>query len=286
MRGNGCISQNFLLARQPNLDENYCHDLLNHISSLWFGSNAERQQAFDLLEQNRLKCTMVPEFIARLAHSLSKRAIDINDEFIRKSMLHEALELSKMALKANENSALCHFSYGHIIGVLLEKNQFPLKDKLNEASLFKYHMQKTIELDKNFSEAYAYLGRYEYTAFNLNLFERRAVSMLGYTIEGNLDKALEYLNIAIQGNCDMIHTVYLLIGKIYQKKKQYIEAKKYLNICIQIPTRRKSQTEIVNEAKVLLKDKKIENSSSETIIFRLKKQNLGVPFDNDYTTVR
>jgi tetratricopeptide (TPR) repeat protein len=249
--------------------------LLNQISSLWFGSNAERQQAFDLLERNRLKCTMLPEFIARLAHSLSKRAVDLHDEFFRKSMLHEALELSKMALKSNENCALCHFSYGHIIGVLLDKNEFALKDKLKEASLFKYHMEKTIELDRNFSEAYAYLGRYEYTAFNLSLFERKAVSMLGYRIEGNLDKALEYLHIASKGNCDMIHTVYLLIGKIYQKKKQYIEAKKYLNMCLQIPTQRKSQTEIVNEAKVLLKDKKIENSSFETFcIFRLKKQNL------------
>jgi hypothetical protein len=44
--------------------------------------NVERRQAFDLLEQNRLKCTMVPEFLARLAHSLSKRAIDFHDESI------------------------------------------------------------------------------------------------------------------------------------------------------------------------------------------------------------
>ncbi len=33
----------------------------------------------------------------------------------------------------------------------------------------------------------------------------------------------------------MIHTVYLLIGKIYQKKKQYTEAKKYLNLCYTNP---------------------------------------------------
>lgn len=217
---------------------------------------------------------MVPEFIARLAYSLSKRAIDIHDESIRKSMLHEALELGKIALKSNENCALCHFSYGHIIGVLIEKDQFSLKDKLNEASLFKYHMEKTIELDKKFSEAYAYLGRYEYTAYNLNVFERKAASMLGYTIEGNLDKALEYLHIAIKGNCDMIHTVYLLIGKIYQKKKQYAEAKKYLNMCIQIPIQRQSQTDIVNNAKILLKDKKIQNSSFETFIYNLNKKNL------------
>jgi len=72
-------------------------------------------------------------------------------------------------------------------------------------------------------------------ASNLNLFEHKAASLLGFTIEGNLDKALEYLHVAIKGNCDMIHTIYLFIGKIYQKKKQYTEAKKYLNLCIQIP---------------------------------------------------
>jgi hypothetical protein len=71
--------------------------------------------------------------------------------------------------------------------------------------------QKTIELDRIFYEAYAYLGRYEYIASNLNLFERKATSLLGYTIEGNLD---------------MIHTVYLLIGKIYQKKKIIYRSKK------------------------------------------------------------
>jgi hypothetical protein len=91
---------------------------------------------------------MVPEFIARLAHLLSKRAVDFHDKSIRKSILHEAFELSKIALKSNENCALCHFSYEHIIGVLLEKNQFLLKDKLNEASLFKYHMEKPLNLIK------------------------------------------------------------------------------------------------------------------------------------------
>ncbi|CAF4363325.1 unnamed protein product, partial [Rotaria sordida] len=158
--------------------------------------NNERRQVFDLLRQNQIKCTMLPEFIAYLTHSLSKYAIDIHDISIRKIMLYEALELSKIALKSNENCALCHFSYGHIIGVLLDINYFSLKDKLNEASLFKYHMEKTIEFDQNFYEAYAYLGRYEYIAFNLNLFERKTASILGYTIEGNLDKALEYFHIA------------------------------------------------------------------------------------------
>jgi len=45
-------------------------------------------------------------------------------------------------------------------------------------------------------------------------------------------------------------------------------------MCIQIPIQRKSQTEIVNEAKVLLKDKKIENSSFESFIRNLNKQML------------
>ncbi|CAF3413464.1 unnamed protein product [Rotaria sp. Silwood1] len=255
---------------QVTSDKKYCHELLNRISTLWFGSNAERRQVFDLLEQNQIKCKILPEFIAHLAHSFSKHAIDIHDISIRKTMLYEALELSKKALNSNENCALCHFSYGHIIGVLLDINDFSLKDKLNKASLFKHHMKKTIEIDKNFYEAYAYLGRYEYTAFNLNLFERKAALLLGYTIEGNLDKALEYFHIAIKGNYDMIHTVYLLIGKIYQKKKQYVEAKKYLKICIQIPIQRKSQTNIVNNAKILLKDKKFENLSFETFINHLK----------------
>ncbi|CAF4632277.1 unnamed protein product [Rotaria sp. Silwood1] len=251
-------------------NKKYNHELLNRISTLWFGSNAERRQVFDLLEQNQIKCKILPEFIAHLAHSFSKHAIDIHDISIRKTMLYEALELSKKALNSNENCALCHFSYGHIIGVLLDINDFSLKDKLNKASLFKHHMKKTIEIDKNFYEAYAYLGRYEYTAFNLNLFERKAALLLGYTIEGNLDKALEYFHIAIKGNYDMIHTVYLLIGKIYQKKKQYVEAKKYLKICIQIPIQRKSQTNIVNNAKILLKDKKFANLSFETFINHLK----------------
>jgi len=87
-----------------------------------------------------------------------------------------------------------------------------------------------------------------------------------------MNQFLEYLHIAIKGNFDMIHTVYLLIGKIYQKKKQYIEAKEYLNICIQIPIERKSQTDIVNQAKILLKDKKIENLSFEPFISKLNKQ--------------
>jgi hypothetical protein len=72
----------------------------------------------------------------------------------------------------------------------------------------------------------------------------------------------------------MIHTVYLLIGNIYQKKKQYTEAKKYLNICIQIPIQRKSQTEIVNEEIIFLKDKKIENSSFEALSCYLNQQTL------------
>ncbi|CAF0726205.1 unnamed protein product [Rotaria sordida] len=127
---------------QINSDEKYCHELFNQISTLWFGSNEERRQVFDLLRQNQIKCTMLPEFIAYLTHSLSKYAIDIHDISIRKIMLYEALELNKIALKSNENCALCHFSYGHIIGVLLDINYFSLKDKLNEASLFKYHMEK------------------------------------------------------------------------------------------------------------------------------------------------
>jgi len=65
----------------------------------------------------------------------------------------------------------------------------------------------------------------------------------------------------------MIHTVYLLIGKIYQKKKQYTEAKKYLNLCIQILIQRKSQIEIVNKAKVLLNDKKkLKNHRSRLLL--------------------
>ncbi|CAF0800231.1 unnamed protein product [Rotaria sordida] len=112
---------------QINSDEKYCHELFNQIPTLWFGSNDERRQVFDLLRQNQIKCTMLPEFIAHLTHSLSKYAIDIHDISIRKTMLYEALELSKIALISNENCALCHFSF---------------KDKLNEASLFKYHMEK------------------------------------------------------------------------------------------------------------------------------------------------
>ncbi|CAF3019163.1 unnamed protein product [Rotaria sp. Silwood2] len=258
-------------ANLINSNEKYSHELLNRISTLWFGSNVDRQQVFNLLKENQIQCTILSEFIARLAHSFSKHIIDIDDISIRKTMLYQALELSRIALKSNKNCALCHFSYGHIIGVLLNINYFSLKDKLNEASLFKYHMEKTIEFDKNFYEAYAYLGRYEYTAFNLSLLERKAASILGYKIEGNLDKALEYFHIAIKGNYDMIHTVYLLMGKIYQKKKQYDEAKKYLNMCIQIPIQRKSQINIVDNAKILLKNKKIENLSFESFICHLKK---------------
>ncbi|CAF4301235.1 unnamed protein product, partial [Rotaria socialis] len=32
----------------------YCHTFLNRISTLWFGSNAQRRQIFDLLKRNRL----------------------------------------------------------------------------------------------------------------------------------------------------------------------------------------------------------------------------------------
>jgi len=92
------------------------------------------------------------------------------------------------------------------------------------------------------------------------------------SIEGNLDKALEYLHISIKGKYDMLNTIYLLIGKIYHKNKQYGQAKKYFSMCIHIPNQRKSQIDIVNEAKILLKDKKIQNSSFEVFARNLKKQ--------------
>ncbi|CAF4541312.1 unnamed protein product [Rotaria socialis] len=108
-------------------------------------------------------------------------------------------------------------------------------------------MERTVEIDQNFYELYAYLGRYEYTAFDLNLFECKAAIMLDYKIEENLDKVLEYFHLTIKRNYDMIHTVYLFIGKLYQKKKQYGEANKYLTMCIEIPIQRNSQTDIVNK---------------------------------------
>jgi hypothetical protein len=46
------------------------------------------------------------------------------------------------------------------------------------------------------------------------------------SIEGNLDKALEYLHIAIKGKYDTLNKIYLLIGEIYHKKKTKWPSKK------------------------------------------------------------
>ena len=170
-------------------------------------------------------------------------------------------------MMSNEKSALCHFCHGHVIGLLIDSSQFSFKDKLHKASLFKFHMEKVIELDPHCYDAHAYLGRYEYEVHQLNFFERKTAAMFGYAIEGNLDRALAYLQTAMKGDSALKQTIHLFLGKIYQKQKQYAKAKQCFHLCIQDPIEQSSENAIVNEAKILLKDRKIQSSSFDSLVF-------------------
>ncbi|CAF3815055.1 unnamed protein product [Rotaria magnacalcarata] len=71
-KNNELINQQSASCFQTKSDKKYCHTFLNRISTLWFDSNVQRRQIFDLLKQNRLTCKIVPDYTARLAYMLSK----------------------------------------------------------------------------------------------------------------------------------------------------------------------------------------------------------------------
>lgn len=169
--------------------------LLREVDDLLRGDAEQQQTAFYLLEQNYNQYADEPEVLWRLAHASHALAAIVEDTAPerKKAIIQKGCDYAEKALILNPSSYEAHKWYAINVGT---RGQFSsLRERANDGSLFKKHIDEALKLKPNDSSLHHLLGRFNFEVASLSWFERSMASTIfslpSVTIQDALDHFLK-----------------------------------------------------------------------------------------------
>ncbi|CAH0473593.1 unnamed protein product [Peronospora belbahrii] len=187
--------------------------------------------------------------LARAAYDVSNLNFTSADE--KKELTYYARDVIQKGLDLTKDVAAVHNWYGIILSSIGEYEGS--KVSIANSYVIKSHWETSIKLNPSNPLTYYLLGRWCIAIADLSWLERKAAAVLfGTPPESSYDEALEFLLKAEELDPKRWKRRALLIAKVYQKKKDNIMAKEWVNKALAIPVCSEADANDHEEAYLLL----------------------------------
>jgi len=191
------------------------------------------------------------EILWRLAQVHFDIADQTEDEEVHKAHFYPGFEAAKEAVQIDPNSAKANHWYAVLIGKIgmLEGT----KQKIINSYEVEEFGLKAIELDPTYDGSLHLLGRWHYELADLSWIERTVAKIVYETPpKASFEESVKFYKKAIEAKSDEVRH-YLWLGKSLIKLRNKEEAKKYLQISIEMAPIDDADRLMQKEAAELLK---------------------------------
>ncbi|XP_078000899.1 regulator of microtubule dynamics protein 1-like [Glandiceps talaboti] len=169
----------------------------------------------------------------------------------RKELLNTGKDHAFAALSIDDDCAEAHKWYALCLGSAGEYE--PMNQKIKNGFIFKDHIEKAIKLRPKEASLKHFMGRWCYEVAQLSWLERKAAAALYSTPPtSTVDEALEYFLQGENLEPGFWKTNPLYLAKCYIQKSSYVEAKTWLQKCLEMPSENLEEEQAHAEAEQLL----------------------------------
>ncbi|CAI5738487.1 unnamed protein product [Peronospora destructor] len=187
--------------------------------------------------------------LTRAAYDVANLKATSEDE--EKELTYYARDIIQKGLDLTEDVAAVHNWYGIILSSIGDYEGS--KVSIANSSVIKSHWEKAVELNPHNPTTYYLLGRWCIAIADLSWLERKAAAVLfGTPPESSYDEALNFLHKSEELAPDSWKKRSLLIAQVYQKKKDYMKAKEWVQKAWAIPISSEEDEIAHEEAQTLL----------------------------------
>ncbi|KAL5008165.1 hypothetical protein ScPMuIL_013746 [Solemya velum] len=228
--------------------------LFHHVDRLFDGTDDQKEEAFDLLSNNKAKYSTDAEYHWRLgkaSYMLGQIEGARGNAVRRKELLYESKDLSDTAVALNNSSANAHKWYAITLGSIGEFEG--MQDKIKNGYIFKDHIKRAIELNPTDPSNHHLLGRWCYGVYMLTWLERKAAAALFATPPtSTAEEALANFIEADRLNPGKWKENLLYAGKCYLELGNATEAVKWLQRANVLPSVSQDDKTAQAEIEILL----------------------------------
>jgi hypothetical protein len=190
--------------------------------------------------------------LTKASNYLVTRAAKEGNEDEKKRLAFQTLKLGEEALSKGPDSAECHKWYAIAIGGV--SDFVPIKEKIQNGSYFKEHVDAAIALSPNDATLHHMLGRFCHQIANLSWIERKVANTLfGQVPAVTLTDAVQHLRKAYDLKSDWKENI-LYLAKCNIELKQMETSRNLIEEGISLPIRGEDD-EICHKELLLLKNR-------------------------------
>ncbi|KAM8946811.1 regulator of microtubule dynamics protein 2 [Pelodytes ibericus] len=227
------------------------HSFLQEADKSHSGSEAEKQEAFQMMCNNKMKFGNSVAFLWRLARAYSDMFYITSDNEEKKSYAKEGKIVAGKAVELDDSSAESHRWFAIMCGYVSEFDN--VQDRIKNGYLFKEHLEKAIELNPQDPLQYYLMGRWCYAVSQLSWIERKiATALFGTPPTSTVQEALHNFLKAEDMQPGYSKFNYVFLAKCYKDLGQKATALKYCDDASAIASVTKEDKDAQKDLEVLI----------------------------------
>lgn len=168
--------------------------LIKEADELFVGSYDDMHTSLTLMEREAPKYPNNAQVLWRLAKAkvlVGEVVKSQGDEERQKELVYSAREDAQKAVELDDSDAEAHKYYSITQGII--SDWVPLSEAMSIGKLFKFHLERALELKPNDAYISHLYGRFIFTLANMGWVQRKAVvTMYGLTEPVSMDTALKW----------------------------------------------------------------------------------------------
>ncbi|XP_053315445.1 regulator of microtubule dynamics protein 2 [Spea bombifrons] len=226
-------------------------EILDKADKSHAGCEAEKQEGFKMLLDNKDKREDCVEFLWRLARAYGDMYFISNDNEEKKTYAAEGKCVAGKAVDLNNSSAESHRWFAIMCGYMSEFDT--VQNKIKNGYLFKEHLDKAIELSPQDPLQYYLLGRWCYAVSQLSWIERKvAATLFGNPPTSTIEEALHNFLKVEEMHPGYSKYNYVFLAKCYKDLGQKATALKYCKNALAIASITKEDSDAQKDLEVLM----------------------------------